>query len=732
MNGSRSLDSHTTPGPAPKKARTTPPATPASPPPQPRLPDPTSQSRKRSPAHLSTSDTREAPVSKKARLTPPPAHKPEQPLKKRSSEHLSTLDIDEAPAAKKARLTPPPAHKPTSPSKNRSPAVSKIAEAQKGRDARRPRQSCSPLDRTKEGGNQGKIPVQGPPASHSLTDPLTEPTESTKESSRLTRQISDISRVDAVPPPSSRDAVLQNLASFIKKHQTSKRYVETPELPHSSSSSSSLLPRHKTTASKSEQSTGEVELSNKLELDGRGSRMLPPMLSPTLPPKVEEALAKYLAEQESVKNNAGRVQLEASPPGPIPTINQGSSDEISISGITSSSGTDSASRNNNKRAQHPATVAGKTPRKSSDGNRPASGVTESSSEKEGRRPPTISHPASASTSASESKTDPKLTPDQKGLKRVNQNTGTTAGATAFFKSLNGGNKPVAPRRASAVTESNSEKEGRRPLTVSRPASASTSASESKTKSKSTLSQEGLKPKPNPVNKGAGATSFFQSLNSGNKPVAPVDRRQLVAKAETTQKKVIKLAYGKTNQKRVQQLLKSKPTPAGTTNTGRIKRAKEDETADDTIKVAQARGKEAVKLTPDARVATRSRDNERVRSLLSTPTKDGKGVAMRRMESSESHVATPQGPKDDVNAVMARGATSVGEKTDRESRPTSANDDLNTRKESDMWKAEYNKYTAIGRRIKYQAEGLLVPKSSNGSKERRVSAEGAALAIQSVW
>ena len=120
-----------------------------------------------------------------------------------------------------------------------------------------------------------------------------------------------------------------------------------------------------------------------------------------------------------------------------------------------------------------------------------------------------------------------------------------------------------------------------------------------------------------------------------------------------------------------------------------------------------------------------------KSHVSTPMRDVKGVAMRRIESGEGDAKTPQGR---VGTPTAPGSA---EKINRNGRSASTTSSATTNslsiwaEEASAWKAEHKKYLDLGRTLKHDADPLINPKDHHPKVEPKAHKLGAAIAIETV-
>ncbi|KAI9671144.1 MAG: hypothetical protein M1817_003651 [Caeruleum heppii] len=257
-----------------------------------------------------------------------------------------------------------------------------------------------------------------------------------------------------------------------------------------------------------------------------------------------------------------------------------------------------------------------------------------------------------------------------------------------------------------------------------------------------------------------ATSFFESLRNGAKSSPQSGARP------TCMQLIAKLKYGKQNRKAVQRILnmstrskkaesdKEEPKGAGVINgkdtkvaskssqdksdqgqkndqkskvngahseserkTGE-KRPRSTETANLSEPPSKRpRGPDGLNIatTPKAQVAAPLKS-----PAVHTPKKELKSAAMRRVDSSEAHVKTPQPARSEA-LPAAEIATSTTKKT-------LSNSD---RGRADAWRGEHKRLSELGKRIKVQAQVMLTPSAEGGPLDEKVQKKGAVLAIESV-
>ena len=115
-----------------------------------------------------------------------------------------------------------------------------------------------------------------------------------------------------------------------------------------------------------------------------------------------------------------------------------------------------------------------------------------------------------------------------------------------------------------------------------------------------------------------------------------------------------------------------------------------------------------------------------KAQVSPPKKDMKSIAMRRVDSGDGNVKTPQGA---VRHGTPTAPTSA-EKPRGEDKTSSASSSKG-RKDIEAWRAESKKYTELGRKLKHEADNLLRPKTDGAQVEEALAKQGTALAIETV-
>ena len=117
--------------------------------------------------------------------------------------------------------------------------------------------------------------------------------------------------------------------------------------------------------------------------------------------------------------------------------------------------------------------------------------------------------------------------------------------------------------------------------------------------------------------------------------------------------------------------------------------------------------------------------------LSTPKKDLKTTAMRRIESTEGDVKTPLGGTRS-STPNAPGSTERVSRHDRSGSNASASTNIVSGKGEEIafWRAEHKKYVDLGRTLKHDADPFLKPKSDYSIIDQDLK-EGAAIAVETI-
>ena len=120
-----------------------------------------------------------------------------------------------------------------------------------------------------------------------------------------------------------------------------------------------------------------------------------------------------------------------------------------------------------------------------------------------------------------------------------------------------------------------------------------------------------------------------------------------------------------------------------------------------------------------------------KSQLSTPKRELKSSAMRRVESTEGDVKTPMGATRSSTPNIPASAERVG-RHDRSASNTSASTNLGPGKaeEISFWKAEQKKYLDLGRTLKHDADPFLKSNSEYSTVDDDLK-QGAAIVTETV-
>ncbi|KAK2755661.1 hypothetical protein FQN54_005810 [Arachnomyces sp. PD_36] len=118
--------------------------------------------------------------------------------------------------------------------------------------------------------------------------------------------------------------------------------------------------------------------------------------------------------------------------------------------------------------------------------------------------------------------------------------------------------------------------------------------------------------------------------------------------------------------------------------------------------------------------SRPRQPSTSKSQISTPKKDIKSVAMRRVESADSDVKTPTG--------MGTGTPGNMEKSAKPSPSTSFDNQASKSRDADWraWREEFQKYAGVGRDLKHAAS-----RQSQNNPSKAAEKLGAAIAVEAI-
>ncbi|KAI9799542.1 MAG: hypothetical protein M1825_004468 [Sarcosagium campestre] len=297
---------------------------------------------------------------------------------------------------------------------------------------------------------------------------------------------------------------------------------------------------------------------------------------------------------------------------------------------------------------------------------------------------------------------------------------------------------------------------------------------------------GLKRPPtiteNSAHRGAGA-SFFDSIKNPSSRASPAvtlsKSSGVVKPASPPRGLVVKLKYGRSNRKAVQRLLNMKPSPKKTDRAEKILasdgklRVQEDVNLKDRQKdkdkeTSRSQVGDADKSRPQKTGDKRPRlaevehggdaplKRQRVPESLdtskrpmtpipaafkspalsnppsvqksrgTTPMKDVKGAAMRRIDSSESFARTPLASRAEVN----ESPNGLG-KSDGKAKAQAQVADGEKGKEAEAWRHENKKLSELARSIKHEAQKILIPLGDGEILEDHLARKGAVIYLESV-
>ncbi len=135
------------------------------------------------------------------------------------------------------------------------------------------------------------------------------------------------------------------------------------------------------------------------------------------------------------------------------------------------------------------------------------------------------------------------------------------------------------------------------------------------------------------------------------------------------------------------------------------------------------------IPPPFKSPALSQQGSAQKSQISTPKREGKSAAMRRIESGDGDVRTPQG------AIRAGTPTAPGsaEKTKPSSSISSSGSTSNPGRNEEITalRAEHKKFLALGRELKYAADKLLKSKEKDAVVDEASAKQGTAIAFECV-
>ena len=140
------------------------------------------------------------------------------------------------------------------------------------------------------------------------------------------------------------------------------------------------------------------------------------------------------------------------------------------------------------------------------------------------------------------------------------------------------------------------------------------------------------------------------------------------------------------------------------------------------------------IPPPFKSPALSQQGSAQKSQVSTPMRDLKSVAMRRIESGEGDVKTPQGAVRGGTPNAPNSAERVN-RDGRSSSNTSSNTNILNSKAEEItaWKLENKKYMELGRTLKHDALPFLNSRdqNSNGEPDSDALKRGIAIAIETI-
>ncbi|KAI9722389.1 MAG: hypothetical protein M1812_001861 [Candelaria pacifica] len=440
---------------------------------------------------------------------------------------------------------------------------------------------------------------------------------------------------------------------------------------------------------------------------------LPPLLSPTLPASIEEGLTKMPKSPLDLEGGSGHkktasIASTASDNKPLP------SSHTSSSSINSSSKTIAGGKSHRPSPQAVGKQPGKDPltAKVSQMKANASAKTQPSEETAKKLPPT-------------SVPKPSVTASEVGSKNGKPN-GIVA-TSSFFQSLKTG-RITSPALAPTSRSRTEATEPKKTLLVR--------LKYPKNHKKTLERILQMKPRPKKID----------ATNSNEKPKeAPpkiVDRGSLREKSTLEDPERLR---GGEEKRRDEQRDGERHQPTAK-DSDKIRAKEHPRQAEKRPRPAdgdRSREPPAKRLKPhdnlDASSSSRtpvpsafkspalSSQGSAQKKQISPPKKDLKSVAMRRVDSGDGNVRTPQ-------AALRHGtptAPSSAEKPYREERGSCLSSSKGRLKDIEGWRAEQKKYTELGRKLKHEADYLLKPKSDGGQVGVALAKQGTALAIETV-
>ena len=147
--------------------------------------------------------------------------------------------------------------------------------------------------------------------------------------------------------------------------------------------------------------------------------------------------------------------------------------------------------------------------------------------------------------------------------------------------------------------------------------------------------------------------------------------------------------------------------------------------------SQSTPKPSTPVRPAVKSPVLSHHGSAQKPHLSTPKRDLKSAAMRRVESTEGDAKTPLGATRS-STPTAPGSTERVVRHDRTGSNASASTTINSAKGEEIafWRAEHKKYVDLGRTLKHDADPFLKPKSDYSTVDDDLK-RGAAIAVETV-
>ncbi|KAL1981537.1 hypothetical protein VTN96DRAFT_2472 [Rasamsonia emersonii] len=125
-------------------------------------------------------------------------------------------------------------------------------------------------------------------------------------------------------------------------------------------------------------------------------------------------------------------------------------------------------------------------------------------------------------------------------------------------------------------------------------------------------------------------------------------------------------------------------------------------------------------------STQEQQSGMAKSLFSTPKRESKGSAAHRPESGDGEVKTPLGS-------ASKATTGSVEKPTKLSPPPSSDGQASRSRESERraWREEFQKYAALGRELKHEADRHTRSKAANGNVTAADEKLAAATAVEAI-